>query len=348
MRLDAGPARVFSLLEALDLDTSKCIPLQHICYVAYGMRLNATDKFSLGQVVEVPKSSMRKWGTVSDPLVQAVPKRVVGMRRPPPPTSFGRDWVSGEVWLSGSTDPSCSAVPGFVPKLLIGKFSGAYWDEGARIGHVAASDGLTLAVRWCEMKGVEDPGLNKEIRATHVCRAQLEERSQDYSLGYLLALYLSAPVKLFIESKADMKKNIYPGLIKEIPVPAISHSEQIPFVTHAKRLQELAWRLYDLRREGVRITASGKVTVPVATWTARILEQNPRLPRIDLFQASATLFEFPFHVIPCWGRGGSSQGRSGCRIRPGIESREVVVAGGVSCRDRWYVCHCAASGEAAA
>ncbi len=310
--LDAGATRAFSLREAVDLDTSNCVPLRQICYVAYGMRLNATDKHKAGDAVEVPSNfAAEGWERVDATHARFQPfvkENVVSdardTRHPRPFIDSGDDLAlhggfESYHWLEYGDHgriPRFAYRPTFPElydreKLIVGGFTGAAWDDGAREGHFCTSHSVTLALRWCDLAGVERSVITEAVGEAGQARDELETLSAGFSLGYLLALYVSAPIQAWlVANRRSMKDHVYPEDLKAIPIPSLPAAEQAPFIAHARRLQAISWRLFDLRNEGVRVTGTGKVTVPAATWTRRVLDAEG-LPHVNLFQASAILFE---------------------------------------------------------
>jgi hypothetical protein len=196
-------------------------------------------------------------------------------------------------------------------KLVTGTFSGSFWDRGLMGSYLVCSHSTNLSVRWCDLQGVSRTQLDEAMSATE--RSIAEKVSSPFSLGYLLALYISDPVQRWlVANRRSMKDHIYPDDLKAIPIPKATSKQQAPFVKWVEQLQAKADRLRELRADGITITDAGRVTVPVAEWTRRVLQTDSTIESVTLYQASKLLFEFHagHDSAPLLGAKADRDGRS--------------------------------------
>jgi len=230
-----------------------CVPLGEICYVSKGMVLHAKDgSFRLEDLLSEVRDPRHPRPYVDGSLIDPfAPKGLrwleygPGLRAPAEvygPT-FPELWDREKILLQ---------------RILSAPRLEALWDRGQHGGFLTANHTATVAVRWCDLKGVERPQLEK---ASGGRREALEALSQGYSLGYLVGVLNThaaskrAPFHVGREGRVEAN----PNLVRAVPIPKATEREK-------RRVERLAWVLERMKQQRVHLEAEG--------W-----DLNPEAPR---------------------------------------------------------------------
>ena len=214
--------------------TAGAMELGRICYISYGLRANADDRYWRGEFVTAD-------------LVSSVKDR-----RHPKPFIEGKDltrwWIRRVRYLEWGTNraPSKFARPTF-PEL--------HEAEERLIALVVASGAPPVAfddrqrftthtscifVPWHYLKGVRNKSIKKtakyrnEVKSDEAppaaFREELEKLSRQFSPKYLLAVMNSTYAKDWLAARRRSKIHVYPDDWKQLPIAPISMEDQQQFV----------------------------------------------------------------------------------------------------------------------
>jgi hypothetical protein len=230
------------------------VPLERICYISYGLRANADDRYWQGEFTTDDCLSSTKDATHPKPFVQG--------------KDFVKWWVCRLWYLEWGTAraPKKFSRPTFPElheakeKLIAVRTPGAtpkvvYDDD--RLHFDASSVGF---VPWHLLKGV----VNKSISKTAKYRRQdpkgdREEReriSQQFHLKYVLAVMNSTFAKEWLAARRRSKIHIYPDDWKPLPIAPIPLEQQMEFVKLVDAiLAEFAQHGYPLPPDAARRVA---------------------------------------------------------------------------------------------
>lgn len=294
--------RLFNSRPAVHLDTFGTIRLDRLCYVSKGMVLHSSERLAPGAIVTVakeydPTAFDEEEVECREPGFRSVVHRPFkkGQLVSPVQTALHpRAYIEPEEVYRGGTGlpafleygphtrcPELISRPTFPelydrPKLMVGTFTGAAVDEGTPDGFLTASHSLTLAIRWCDLEGVDNRALKDARRDIQPDPSE----SAGYSLWYLLALFLSAPIQAWLHAnKRSMKDHVYPDDLKVLPIKQASPSEQVPFIRLARERHGLWHFLAEKRREG---RVEGRVGAERPRTNVRIILDRllPKLSRV--------------------------------------------------------------------
>jgi hypothetical protein len=273
----AQSPRLFNKRAEVALDLTGTVRFDEICYVTVGMVLNSDEKIAAGSIVDVPRSydprafgeqlvedrgergkRIRHKAFTRDELVASA-KSEIHTR----PTVGSREILRGGIgrvrWLEYGEHTRCPERvrrPTFPQlydrtKIMFGAFTGVAVDEGTAGAFLVVPHTVRVAVRWCDLEGVETATLDEARRALGEEKRYRPEQSRALSAWYLCALSLSKPIQDWLRAnKRSMKDDVYPGDIKAIPVKRISPAAQRPYVDLARERHRLWSELTALEAEG--------------------------------------------------------------------------------------------------
>jgi len=215
---------------------SKCVPLGEICYVSCGMFLHARDKgFKVEDLLAEAQDPHHPRPYVDGSLIDPfVPKRLRWLEYGPglraPAQVYGPTFP--ELWDRDKL---------LFQRILRKPLHEAVWDRGQYGCFLTANHTATVAVRWCDLKGVRNRQLGEPH---HRERLRKEVLSRGYDMGYLLGI---------VNTEAASRRSGFhyvsgevieasPNLVKTIPIPRASPSEE-------RRVRRLALALEGLARK---------------------------------------------------------------------------------------------------
>lgn len=269
---DAGE-QIFILNEKPDFLTNyrvKVNRLEEICYVSKGIVPQADEVHF--------KGAFAKEDLISDIQDEIHPKSYIEGKW------IKRYEVEKVKYFEWNTErsPSRLSRPTFPelyssPKIIKAIMNDAIYDEKGLL----CNDSCILAVLWSELSSVENLSINNSVRKDFAVkgtksdlrkfRDKLSFFSKKFSSKYILAILNSKFGIYFLNSvKKSTLGRLYPDELKQLPIPAISKTEQQPFIAlvekilHAKQNQadtqaleseidRLVYRLYDLTDEEIAI-----------------------------------------------------------------------------------------------
>ena len=204
------------------------VGLGDICYISYGLRANADDRFWQGEFTTEECLSPIKNRTHPKPFVQgkdlvkwwARAVRYLEWGTSRAPKKFSRPTFAE----LHETKEKLVAVrtPGAQPKVI-------YDDEHLHFD--ASSVGF---VPWHYLKGVLNRSIDKTAKYRHQSpegdREEREETSQQFHLKYILAVMNSTFAKEWLAGRRRSKVHIYPDDWKQLPIAPLSMGQQREFV----------------------------------------------------------------------------------------------------------------------
>jgi len=221
---------------------SECVPLGEICYVSCGMFLHARDGgFRVEDLLDDAQDPHHPRPYVDGALIDPfAPRRLrwleygPGLRAP------------GQVY--GPTFPELWDRSKLLFQRVLRKpLYEAVWDRGQYGSFLTANHTATVAVRWCDLKGVHNRQLGEPNNRE---RLRKEALSEGYDMGYLVGI---------VNTEAASRRSGFqyvsggvieasPNLVKAIPIPQASPSEK-------RRVRRLALALEGLAR---KLSAKGR------------------------------------------------------------------------------------------
>lgn len=273
-----------------------CVPLGDICYVSKGMVLHAKDgSFRLEDLLSKVRDPRHPRPYVNGELID----------------HFAPE---GLLWLEygpGLRAPAEVYAPTFpelwdrekmlFQRMLRKPLHEAIWDRGQYGSFLTANHTATVAVRWCDLKGVGNRQLGKPNNRE---RLRKEALSKGYDMGYLVGI---------VNTEAASRRSGFqyvsggvieasPNLVKAIPIPHASPSEKKQVRRLALALERLARMLsalkgqgWDLNPKAPRAPAKAFFAVSLAplgaakvAWALEELEAN--IPLRDLLRDGDTLY----------------------------------------------------------
>lgn len=273
-----------------------CVPLGDICYVSKGMVLHAKDgSFRLEDLLSEVRDPRHPRPYVNGELIDHfAPEGLLrleygpGLRAPAEvyaPT-FPELWDREKMLFQ---------------RMLRKPLHKAIWDRGQYGSFLTANHTATVAVRWCDLKGVGNRQLGKPNNRE---RLRKEALSKDYDMGYLVGI---------VNTEAASRRSGFqyvsggvieasPNLVKAIPIPHADSSEKKRVRRLALALERLAQKLsalkeegWDLNPEAPRAPAKAFFAVSLAplgaakvAWALEELEAN--IPLRDSLRDGDTLY----------------------------------------------------------
>jgi type I restriction-modification system DNA methylase subunit len=220
---------VFRLTNSkVKFDFNKTIPLGHICYVSYGARFNS-DK---ADPIKFTKSDLiSKFNDQKHNHIYTEGKYLQ------------RYNINKTIYIEWGTTRSPGKLvrptfPELYPpdKLLMSrqKRVTAFSDKG----HICDNT-IIVGVPYNDIRGVENPSINKYLNNIKLDRGVGEKKSLKYNIKYLLAILNSKLISYYLNASSRSKIDSYPDDWKNVPVMNISLNEQKPLVKLADRMLDL-------------------------------------------------------------------------------------------------------------
>ncbi len=202
--------------------------LGKICYISYGLRANADDRFWQGEFMTDDCLSPTKDGMHPKPFVQGKDLDKWGVRR-----VWYLEWgtIRAPQRFSRPTFPELHEgrekliavrTPGAQPKVIYD--SGHLYFDASSVGFVP----------WHFLKGVVNNSISKTAKYRWQDRGgDREEReaiSQQFHLKYVLAVMNSTFAKEWLAARRRSKIHVYPDDWKQLPIAPIPMEQQMGFV----------------------------------------------------------------------------------------------------------------------
>ena len=131
-------------------------------------------------------------------------------------------------------------------------------DEGEFDGWLYTHEGIYLAVRWIDLKDIENPSIG-DVKD----RPAREIQSSSLDMRFIIGILNSKTTTEFIRNTRRDHVNLYPDDFKPIPIPKISLEQQKPIIDLVEQLNALGLDFFNLRREGWQVrTANQTCTAP--------------------------------------------------------------------------------------
>lgn len=312
VQAEANVERLFSKRPEVRLDLNDTVRWEEICYVSKAMVLHATEKLHDGDPVLVPSSYNP--ALYSEQIIEDLGAKGKRVRH----KYFGRDDLVAEArdavhtrmyigsrgvlrggvgraqWLEYGAHTRCPSRvsrPTFPQlydrdKVMFGAFTGVAVDDGTAGGWFVVPHTVRIAVKWCDLEGVNQRTLDDAREALRKDKRYSPEQSRELSVWYLCAIALSEPIQRWLYvNKRSMKDDVYPEDIKAIPVKRISLADQEPYIVLARERHLLWSELTALEAEGYEVGKN--VVIPVHALVERFREEHPKLRYLTLVQAMA-------------------------------------------------------------
>jgi methylase of polypeptide subunit release factors len=222
--------------------------LGKICYVSYGLRANADDRYWQGEFTTDDCLSATQDRTHPKPFVQ------------------GKDFVKWHIknlwYLEWGTNrapkkfsrPTFSELHEAKEKLVAVRTPGAepkvIYDD-----HCLHFDASSVGfVSWHLLKGVSNKSISKTAKyrwqAPDGDREEREQLSLQFNIKYLLAIMNSTFTKGWLAAKRRSKVHVYPDDWKSLPIMPISVEQQMEFVKLVDAI------LAEFKRHGYSLTST--------------------------------------------------------------------------------------------
>lgn len=244
------PQKGFAFSRAGTLAVGKgCVPLGHICYVSKGMVLHAKDgSFRLEDLLSEVPDPRHPRPYVDGSLIDSfAPQGLLWLEYGP--------GLRAPAHVYGPTFPELWDRDKLLFQRMLRKpRHEAIWDRGQYGSFLTANHTATVAVRWCDLKGVRNRQLGKPNTPQ---RLKLEQVSQKYDLGYLVGLVntKAASMRCQFQYVSGGVIEASPNLVKAIPIPPATPSQQ-------RRVCRLALCLEGVVRKLGHLSQSGWIVDP--------------------------------------------------------------------------------------
>ncbi len=131
-------------------------------------------------------------------------------------------------------------------------------DQGKFDGWLYTHEGIYVAIRWIDLKGIHNPSIG-EIED----RPDRERQSSSLDMQFITGILNSKTASEFIRNTRRDHVNLYPDDFKALPIPKIPLEQQKPIVDLVTQLNALGLEFFNLRRNGwVVRTANQTCTAP--------------------------------------------------------------------------------------
>lgn len=122
---------------------------------------------------------------------------------------------------------------------MVGKYRGAIDTQKLYCNH-----GIFVAVLWCKLKNVRNISIKKVAKydgekTTNLdlpIREELEKRSNEFSIKYVLGIVNSSSAKIFLAANRRNNVQLYPDDWKQLPIPDVPPEKQAPIVALVEQI----------------------------------------------------------------------------------------------------------------
>ena len=251
---------IFQIVETIDFESKfkNTSLLGDICYINYGMAVNADEKKAKGE--------FKKKDLISDTKNEINCKEYVEGK-------YLKPYKIEEIkYLEWNTDrvPNKIRRPTFrelyeFPKIIRGTTTGAIFDDN----QLLCNHSCSVIVQYHYLHDVENRSINNSIKKwTDKTRDELELNSKKFDVNYILAILNSKFAFSYLNSirKHRIVNYFYPDDLKKLPIKEISIDEQKELsnlailLSNSNRVIELdetinnmVYELYELTPEDIEI-----------------------------------------------------------------------------------------------
>ena len=216
---------------------SPAVPLSDVCYVSYGLRANADDRFAkgafrTGDVVSIVKDDLH-------PLAFVQGKHIAAWR---PLSNVWLEWGSSRApadFARRTFDELYDVDEKIIAQRTPGPDPKSCLDEKRR-RFDASCVGF---VRWADLREVRNrsirkqaryPGEKRRSRFRH--REELEKTSERFHIKYILGVMNSRSASEFLMANRRSNVHLYPDDWKKLPIPNVPKREQQAVVRLVARI----------------------------------------------------------------------------------------------------------------
>ncbi len=202
-------------------DLRNAVNLCLICYVSYGLRLNADERYWKGEFRKIDLISYYQDSVHAKHFIEA--------------KDIDRYLIKQVKYVEWNTDrvPYKLVRPTFPDlykgeKILMARVVGEKPKAMIDFDDLICDNTIVIATPWRNLYGVENRSIEKEIRRIKtidetakdvVCsRESLDNRSKDFDLRYILAIVNSSFAAEYLNSIRRGKFDIYPDDYKRLPI----------------------------------------------------------------------------------------------------------------------------------
>jgi hypothetical protein len=154
---------------------------------------------------------------------------------------------------------------------MSGRVTGAIYDESGLI----CNDSMVVFVRFVELAGVINRSISGSLKKFNILsRKELEEKSKNYDLKYLLAILNSKYANFHLNNhrRHRLENYFYPDDFRNLPIPVIDKKQQLPLIAIVdlillaksekfnadtaqleQQIDDMVYKLYDLTDEEIAI-----------------------------------------------------------------------------------------------
>lgn len=219
------------------------IQLGSICYISYGLRANAADRYWRGEFVTEDLVSDVRDDKHCRPFVEG--------------KDLARWWVKRIRYLEWGTDraPAKFARPTFpllheAPEKLMALVVATGWAPVVLdTQRLVSTHTCCIFVPWCQLKGVRNRSIRKttlyrsealSVGATPgVLREELEAISTYFEPKYLLGVMNSSYAQEWLADRRRSKNHVYPDDWKPLPIPLASKEHQAEIASLVDQIRGL-------------------------------------------------------------------------------------------------------------
>jgi hypothetical protein len=232
---------------------TETILLNNICYVSVGMVINADELTSKGEFTKEDILSRKKTAIHTLPIVEGKDLKRYKIERIKY-LEWGTERVPTQ--LRRATFPDLYTGE----KILRGRVTGGIYDNTG----IACNDGVIVFKRFCDLQDVKERSISVSISKNHFeeegsknseiiakKRQELENISAKFALKYLLAIINSNYAYWFLNNyrRHRLVNYFYPDDFRNLPIPAISLTEQDIFVKKVEVMMSEGKELQKLQEE---------------------------------------------------------------------------------------------------
>lgn len=239
--IEKGNKQYLLYVSEIEINRDNCITLADICYVSYGMRLNShkedPEKFKKTDLLSDTKDEIHKKLYTEGKYLE-------------------RYCINKNNFLEYDTDrcPKRLVRPTFpelypIDKLLLSRQK--------KVGAISfenhyCDNTIIMAIPAHNLKTVDNNSIRKYYKNINKDRLQVESKSKDFDLHYLLGIINSKLIRYYIEFASKGKIDFYPDDWKNIPVQNGLQLTNNQIIVNVKMILELIGFLRDMVQKVIK------------------------------------------------------------------------------------------------